>query len=46
VKNKRSKNEEHVQGIVLSRFAATEEHDDFTGKEESVRIQVEDEEEF
>ena len=31
-------NEEHVQRIVLSGFAATQEHDEFIGKEESVRI--------
>jgi hypothetical protein len=37
-------NEEHVQGIILSGFAVAQEHDEFTGKEESVRIQVEDEE--
>jgi hypothetical protein len=38
-------NEEHVQGIVLTGFAAAQDHDEFTGKEESVRIQEEDEEE-
>jgi hypothetical protein len=37
-------NEEHVQGIVLLGFAGAQDHDEFTGKEESVRIQVEDEE--
>jgi hypothetical protein len=37
-------NEEQVQGIVLSRFVVAQDHDEFTGKEESVRIQLEDEE--
>jgi hypothetical protein len=37
-------NEEQVQGIILSGFAVAQDHDEFTGKEESVGIQVEDEE--
>jgi hypothetical protein len=31
--------------IILTRFVAAQDHDEFTGKEEDVRIQEEDEEE-
>jgi hypothetical protein len=37
---------EQVQGIILSGFATTHDHDECTGKEESVGIQVEDEEDI
>ena len=37
-------NEEHVQGIMLSGFVVAQYHYEFIGKEESVRIQVEDKE--
>jgi hypothetical protein len=31
-------NEERVQGIILIGFAVAQDHDEFIGKEESVRI--------
>jgi hypothetical protein len=37
-------NEEQFQGIIVLGFAAAQEHDEFTGKEEIVGIQVEYEE--
>jgi hypothetical protein len=38
-------NENQVPEIILTRFAAVQDHDESTGKEEDVRIQEEDEEE-
>jgi hypothetical protein len=37
-------NEEQIQGIILTGFAVAQDHDEFTGKDESVRI-LEDKEE-
>jgi hypothetical protein len=39
-KQEEKENEEQVQGIVLSGFVVAQDHDEFTRKEESVKIQV------
>jgi hypothetical protein len=49
IRNKKQEehvNENQVLEIILTRFAATKDHDESTFKEEDVRIQEENEEEY